>query len=208
VYLVKRKLGSYTLVKRIIAFTLLYDDDILIAGCLRQERHAQRALYDKYRTPLYRLCLRYARDAQEAEDFLHESFLLIFRDLGQLRQPAALPAWLRRLTINTCLQLLRKRPDWFAMDERRAEVLADTAADEDDNSLLDIPIQSLLEAIQSLPDGYRTVFNLFVVDGFSHQDIAAQLDISVGASKSQLHKAKALLRKKIQLLGHLTPTTN
>jgi RNA polymerase sigma-70 factor (ECF subfamily) len=186
----------------------LNDDHKIIAGCLRQERHAQRALYDRYRTPLYRLCLRYARDEQEAEDFLHESFLLIFRDLEKLRQPAALAAWLRRVTINTCLQLLRKRPDWFALNEPGAETLADTADVEDDNHLLDIPIQLLLEAIQSLPDGYRTVFNLFVVDGFSHQDIAAQLDISVGASKSQLHKAKALLRKKILPLGHLSSTTN
>ena len=150
----------------------------------------------------------YARDEQEAEDFLHESFLLIFRDLKQVRQPAALSAWLRRVTINTCLQLLRKRPDWYAMDDRKAETLADSEDREDDGNLLDIPIQLLLEAIQSLPDGYRTVFNLFVVDGFSHQDIAAQLDISIGASKSQLHKAKAMLRKKIQLLGHLSPTTN
>lgn len=94
------------------------------------------------------------------------------------------------------------------MDERKAETLADSEDREDDGNLLDIPIQLLLEAIQSLPDGYRTVFNLFVVDGFSHQDIAAQLDISIGASKSQLHKAKAMLRKKIQLLGHLSPTTN
>ena len=207
-YLVASKLGINTFVKPIITSTLLYDDDKLIADCLRQERYAQRALYDKYRTPLYRLCLRYARDEQEAEDFLHESFLLIFRDLKQVRQPAALAAWLRRVTINTCLQLLRKRPDWYAMDERKAETLADSEDREDDGNLLDIPIQLLLETIQSLPDGYRTVFNLFVVDGFSHQDIAAQLDISIGASKSQLHKAKAMLRKKIQLLGHLSPTTN
>lgn len=187
---------------------MLYDDDKLIAACLRHERAAQRVLYEKYRTPLYRLCLRYARDAQEAEDFLHESFLLIFKDLGQLRQPAALAAWLRRLTINTCLQQLRKRPDWYTMDEYKTENLADTIEGEDDNSLLDIPIQLLLEAIRSLPDGYRTVFNLFVVDGFSHQDVAAQLNISVGASKSQLHKAKAMLQKKIQLLNNLSPTTN
>lgn len=207
-YLVTRKLSTNTLVQPTTAFALLYDDDKLIAACLRHERSAQRALYDKYRTPLYRLCLRYARDGQEAEDFLHESFLLIFRDLGQVRQPAALAAWLRRLTINTCLQQLRKRPDWHTMNEQKAENLADIHDNENDNHLLDIPIQLLLEAIQSLPDGYRTVFNLFVVDGFSHQDIAAQLDISIGASKSQLHKAKAMLRKKIQLLGHLSPTTN
>lgn len=164
---------------------------------MRQDRAAQRSLYERFKTPLYRLCLRYARDAQEAEDFLHESFLIAFRDLGQYKGHGALGGWLRRLTIHACLQQLRRRPEWQLLDEPALAERPDEPAEPDDD--LQIPMPQLLAAIRELPDGYRAVFNMYVVDEFSHQDIARTLGISVGASKSQLHKAKALLRRKLTI---------
>lgn len=200
-YRTLRSNGRTTLNQR----TLQYDDQHIVAACLRHDRNAQRALYEQYKTPLYRLCLRYARDPQEAEDFLHESFLVVFRDLGQFKGQGALGGWLRRVTINVALQQLRRRPEWQQLDEPALERLPDAAADEAEDPL-DVPMPQLLAAIRELPDGYRAVFNLYVVDGFSHIDIARELGISVGASKSQLHKAKALLRRKLGT-GVIKPST-
>jgi len=161
---------------------------------LRGDRAAQRQLYEHYKQPLYRVCLRYARDKQEAEDWLHEAFLVIFRDLGQFRQQGPLGAWLRRVTVNVALQQLRrqKRTVYPATDLEGID-LADREADE----VPEVPMRVLVEAIQSLPAGYRAVFNLFVIEGYSHQQIAEQLGISVGASKSQLSKAKRMLRQRL-----------
>jgi RNA polymerase sigma-70 factor (ECF subfamily) len=171
------------------------NDATLIADCVRGDRAAQRQLYEQYKLPLYRVCLRYARDKQEAEDWLHEAFLVIFRDLGQFRQQGPLGGWLRRVTINVALQQLRrqKRTVYPTVDLAEVEV-ADNSREEE---VPPVAMQVLVEAIQELPPGYRAVFNLFVVEQYSHQRIAEELAISVGASKSQLSKAKRMLRERL-----------
>jgi RNA polymerase sigma factor (sigma-70 family) len=171
------------------------NDANLIAACLRGDRAAQRQLYEQYKLPLYRVCLRYARDQQEAEDWLHEAFLVIFRDLGQFRQEGPLGGWLRRVTINVALQQLRrqKRKVYATVDVDGMEL----AAADDAEEVPTVPMRVLVAAIQSLPPGYRAVFNLFVVEQYSHQRIAEELGISVGASKSQLSKAKRMLRDRL-----------
>ena len=171
------------------------NDQQLVQACLSGERRAQRALYEMYKQQLFRLCLRYSRDAQEAEDILHEAFLVIFRDLEQYRGTGPLGGWLRRLTINVALQHLRKQRKML-FPESNLENIQDVAEEEELPPLYDL--QQILSHIQALPPGYRTVFNLFVVEQFSHQDIANQLGISVGASKSQLSKAKAMLRRALK----------
>ncbi|PSR14786.1 MAG: RNA polymerase subunit sigma-70 [Bacteroidetes bacterium] len=168
------------------------DDQQLVKACLRGNPRAQRQLYEQHKLPLFRLCLRYARDHQEAEDFLHDAFLVIFRDLGQFRGTGPLGGWMRRLTINVALQQLRKQRR-LLFPETDLEQAADIAAVEEDLPPLH-DLAQVIAHIQALPAGYRAVFNLFVVEGFSHQHIADQLGISVGASKSQLSKAKAMLR--------------
>ncbi len=164
-------------------------------ACLRAERAAQRQLYESYKQPLYRLCLRYARDQQEAEDFLHEAFIRIFRDLHQYSGKGALGGWLRRVCLNCCLQHIRKRGQVIFSDNMT--VLVDAADQVDDLPPSPHDMQQLLQVIQELPAGYRTVFNLFVVENYSHQEIADALSISVGSSKSQLSKAKAMLRRRL-----------
>lgn len=169
-----------------------YDDQQLVEACRRNDRRAQQELYERFKTPLYRLCLRYARDSQEAEDFLHEGFLVIFRDIHQYRGQGPLGGWLRRVALNVALQQLRRQHTAPFLDEANLSDLPDETDDTED-----IPLPVLLAAINELPAGYRAVFNLYVVDQFTHQDIARELDISVGASKSQLFKAKAMLRRKL-----------
>jgi RNA polymerase sigma-70 factor, ECF subfamily len=174
---------------------LAADDQQLVKACLRGNPRAQPQLYEQHKLPLFRLCLRYARDHQEAEDFLHDAFLVIFRDLGQFRGTGPLGGWLRRLTINVALQQLRQQRR-LLFPETDLEQAADVAAEEEELPLLP-DLSQIIAYIQALPAGYRAVFNLFVVEGFSHQDIADQLGISVGASKSQLSKAKAMLRGRL-----------
>ena len=173
-------------------------DEALAAACTAGDQHAQRMLYERFRLPLYRLCLRYARDSQEAEDFLHDGLLRVFRDLGQYRGTGALGGWVRRVVLNTVLLHLRRRPT--ILPASALPEVGDTVEPEPDY-LEDFAPERIYELIRQLPDGYRTVFNLFYLEGFSHQQIARELDISEGSSKSQLYKAKRHLRKGVEAAG-------
>lgn len=166
----------------------------LVQACLKGDRVAQRQLYEQYKQPLFRLCLRYARDSQEAEDYLHEAFLKIFQDLHQFRGKGVLGGWLRRVTLNICLQQIRKQRQTI-FPENMLLVAGETV--EEDLPPAPYDMQELIQVIQQLPGGYRAVFNLFVIENYSHQAIAEELGISVGASKSQLSKAKAMLRRNL-----------
>ena len=173
---------------------MITNDQHLVKACLKGDKRAQRDLYEQYKHLLFKLCLRYARDRQEAEDFLHESFITIFRDLSQYRANGALGGWLRRVTINTALQQLRKQKRLLYPDTDLSQV-PDISEEEALPPLYNM--EELISHIQQLPPGYRAVFNLFVVEQYSHKEIAKSLDISVGSSKSQLSKAKAMLRSRI-----------
>ncbi len=170
------------------------NDEEWAAACAAGDRRAQRMLYERFRLPLYRLCLRYARDAQEAEDFLHDGLLRVFRDLAQYRGQGALGGWVRRVVLNTVLQHLRRRPQLLPATE-----LPDPGiAPEPEPGYLDgFPAERIYALIRELPPGYRTVFSLFYLEGWSHEQIARELEISEGASKSQLYKAKRQLRKLV-----------
>ncbi|MEL6670294.1 MAG: sigma-70 family RNA polymerase sigma factor, partial [Bacteroidota bacterium] len=143
----------------------------------------------------YRMCLRYAKDAQEAEDFLHDGMLKALQEIDKYRAEGALGGWVRRVVLNQILQELRRRPK-LVSDEMAPDRIehADSQLDED---LDEISSAELHRLICQLPTGYRTVFNLYYVEGLGHRDIAAQLQISEGSSKSQLYKARIHLRKSI-----------
>lgn len=172
----------------------MMNDQQLVDACLQEDRHAQRNLYEKYKQPLFRLCLRYSRDEQEAEDFLHEAFINIFRDLKQYKGNGPLGGWMRRVTINTALQQLRKQRRLLYPDTDLSD-LPEMSEEEELPPLYSM--QQLVSYIQQLPAGYRTVFNLFIVEQYSHKEIASTLGISIGSSKSQLSKAKAMLRRQM-----------
>ena len=165
----------------------------LAKACLAQNRQAQQELYERFRLPLFRLCLRYARDKQEAEDFLHDGLITIFRDLNKYRGEGPLGGWCRRVVLNVSLQHLRKRKKMVEVELTEAPELS---TESDDMFFEGKPDPKLLiQFLQQLPDGYRTVFNLYVIENYNHREIAEQLGISIGSSKSQLHKAKAMLRR-------------
>lgn len=172
-----------------------YDERTIVAGCWNQDRKAQRALYERFRVPLYRMCLRYAADPQEAEDFLHDGFLKVLQDIGQFRGTGALGAWVRKVVLNVVLQKLRKRPRLLGEEHLPSgRELPEVHLEEE---MMALSGRQIFNFVQELPQGYRTVFSLYYLEDLTHKEIAAKLDISEGASKSQLSKAKRKLRTAI-----------
>lgn len=169
----------------------------LIRRCLAGESSAQGALYAAYKVPLFRVCLRYANDRAEAEDMLQDGFIKIFQDLKNYRGTGAFGGWMRKVVVNIALQHIRKRKKLFpSIDLQDVQEKFQT----DENIHSDLNAQALTQLVQQLPAGYRAVFNLYVIDGFSHKEIAEQLGITTSTSKSQLFKAKATLRGMLEKL--------
>ena len=168
----------------------------LIDGCKRQNRHAQRDLYRLYSGKMYALCCRYVKDKMEAEDVLVMSFTKIFERIDQFKADGSFEGWIRRIMVNESLGYLRKQKYMYL------ETDIDTADRELNYEHLDahLAVDDLMKLIESLPTGYRVVFNLYAIDGYSHQEIAEQLGISENTSKSQLSRARALLQKKLSEL--------
>ncbi len=165
----------------------------LINGCKQHDRKAQSEIYQLFAGKLFGLCLKYSRNYQEAQDNLHNGFLTIFDKIEQYKFKGSFEGWLKRIIVNTALQTYREKNILnLVSDEFPEEV--DLEID-DENISLDY----LLELIQGLPTRYRLVFNLYVLDGYPHKEIASMLSISEGTSKSNLSRAKVILRNKIDL---------
>lgn len=171
------------------------NDQHIIEGCKRGDRKAQTTLYHRYKALLFGVCLRYAADQSEAEDLLQDSFIKIYRDLYQYRPTGPLRAWLRKVTVNVALQHIRRKKRLFPMVEI-GEV--SDQIDRTEDIFSSFRASALLQLIQKLPPGYRAVFNLYVVEGYSHKEIAEKLGINIATSKSQLSRAKHLLRKMLE----------
>ncbi len=167
----------------------------IVKGCLRKDQGAMKALYERYKVSMFRLCLRYAQDQPEAEDMLQEGFIQVFKDLHQFTASGPLGGWIRRVMVNKALQIIRKRKRLFASADP-ADISEQVSQPADVFAQLNL--QALTRLIQQLPAGYRLVFNMYVIEGYSHQEIAETLDISVSTSKTQLFKAKASLRRMLE----------
>ena len=144
---------------------------------------------------MYSVCLRYAKNQEDANDIFQQSFFLIYKNIGQLKNPDALSGWIKTIFVNTALEHIRKSVSFIEVSPNGHNV-----QHEDNNwneALSRLATEELTGLIQQLPEGYRLVFNLFVIEGFTHKEIAEKLDISVGTSKSQLFDAKKQLKKWI-----------
>ncbi|MFY8035560.1 MAG: RNA polymerase sigma factor [Cyclobacteriaceae bacterium] len=164
-----------------------------IEGCKRQNREAQHALYEFFSGKMYTLCCRYIKDKMEAEDVLVMAFTKIFERIDQYKNEGSFEGWIRKVMVNESLSYLRKNKNMYLETDIEA---ADREPDYD-RIESQMEAEDLMKLIASLPTGYRIVFNLYSVDGFSHQEIADQLGISENTSKSQLSRARALLQKKL-----------
>lgn len=168
------------------------DLEELIHNCKKGKRQAQAELYQRYSGVLFGMCLKYSRNKTEAEDNLHDSFMTIFSKIDQYGFQGSFEGWIKRITVNTVLQKYRKENHLNVVSE---EIEDDTEVETDQ---ADISLSTLLGYIQELPHKYRLTFNLYVLDGYSHKEISEMLGTSTGTSKSNLARAKTILREKIE----------
>jgi len=177
-------------------------DNELIRACLKNKRPAQQELFTRFSYMVKGICLRYSRDADEAEDLLQESFIRIFTKLDTFTDKGPLGAWIRKITVNTALEIYRKHS---TMQRHLTIVKAESDPNPktSDSAIEQLQLEDLLLKIQQLPNGYRTIFNLYAIEGYNHPEIAQMLDISEGTSKSQYSRARTLLREMIDRESHV-----
>lgn len=167
----------------------------LIKGCLEGSLRHQRELYHRFAPKMMGVCMRYAGAEEEAEDMLQEGFLTVFRKIDTFSGTGELGAWIRRVMVNTALMYLRKMKK-FQVHVEIEEV--DFFLESNESLFSQISAQDLMQMIQQLPAGYRTIFNLYAIEGFNHREIGEKLGISVGTSKSQYSRSREMLRKMIE----------
>jgi len=161
-----------------------------LKGCQKNDRKSQKNLYEHFYGYAMSICLRYSDDRDEAVEILNESFMKIFKNLKKFDLTRPFKPWLRRILINTCINNYRKKKINFTEDLELAKNYSDS-----EEILSEISYQEILEMIRQLSPAYRTVFNLHIIEGYKHEEIAEMLNISVGASKSNLSKAKKNLQQ-------------
>lgn len=164
-------------------------DEQLIQACRKMHRDAQRKMYELMAPKLYQVCKRYLKKEEEIEEVLADAFVIIFTKIDQLKENAAFYSWAKRIAVNECLHLLKKNINFnLYLEETSLKIQPEVAQD------ASLEEQDVLKLLNYIPEGCRTVFNLFVIEGYSHKEIAAMLKISEGTSKSQLNVAKNKLK--------------
>ncbi len=173
------------------------DETTLANKCIEGDQRAQRKLFEMYAPKMMGVCLRYMKDHAQAEDVLQDGFVKVFTKLEKYSGDGSLEGWVRRIMVNTALDQLRKTNKFQAnvsMDDVSYKV------ESGDDALASLIEEDLLKLIQEMPTGYKTVFNMFAIEGFSHKEIGEKLGVSENTSKSQYSRAKAYLRIKVEEL--------
>lgn len=168
----------------------------IINGCKKNNLSSQRALYDAYCGKFLGVCIKYTTTREDAQDILHDAFLIIFQSIKKYKGIGSFEGWMRRILINTAIKKFKKEKLHLNLDHIDVEEPINIQED-----LTTIPLESILKCIQELPPQYRLIFNLYEMDQYSHKEIAELLSISTGTSKSNLHRAKLILKEKIQNLS-------
>jgi len=173
----------------------MYTDKELIEKCLENDPRAQEFLYKRFSRRMYGVCLRFARNTLEADDILQEGFIKVFTFLKDFRQDGSFEGWIRRTFVNTAINYYHsKENEWKETSIDKAESVQSVSED----ALDIISAADLIEIIRELPEGYRLVFNLYVIEGYAHQEIAEMLRISESTSKSQLSRARMALQERLE----------
>ena len=170
-------------------------DEELRILCIKGDGNAQNELYHRFAPKLWGVCLRYAKDKMSAEDILQEGFIRIFTYLDRFQNKGSFEGWMRRTMVNTAINHYRKNLS-ISKEAEYQDYLIEKSGDAD--ALSQLSYEELLKMVQKMPTGYRTVFNMYIIEGYSHRDIAESLNISENTSKSQLSRARAHLKVKIR----------
>jgi RNA polymerase sigma factor (sigma-70 family) len=172
----------------------IFSESDLIDGCIRGDRKMQYELYQRFAPKMYGVCLRYAGKAEEAEDILQEGFIKVFNKMSSYRGEGSFEGWIRRIFVNTAIEHFRKKTYLQPITETE-----EASVEGKYLSVLDkLAEKDIIQLVQQLSPGYRTVFNMYVIEGYTHRQIAEALNISEGTSKSQLSRAKMILQDLVQ----------
>ncbi|MGN6801181.1 MAG: RNA polymerase sigma factor [Ginsengibacter sp.] len=166
----------------------------LIKGCIEGNPEMQKLLYDLYSSKMYGVCLRYTENVEDANDVMQEGFIKVYRSLPKFRAEGSFEGWIRRIFVNTSIEHYRKKTKKYNI----TEVQENTIEDNELSALDSLATKDILNIINELSPGYKQVFNMHVVEGYSHKEIAEILGITEGTSKSQLARAKGVLKKIIE----------
>jgi RNA polymerase sigma-70 factor (ECF subfamily) len=172
----------------------MYNEKEIIEGCKKQNRKAQKMLYDRFSSKFLGVCMRYAKDKPEAEDILQEGFLKIFERIDQYNFSGAFEGWMRRIIVNTAISNYRKNLKHYNYTN-----IDDVYEFEQEinTSEVEFSMEEMLHVIQSLSPGYRMVFNLFAIEGYPHKEIAEMLGIDIATSKSQYSRARKIVQYRL-----------
>ena len=165
-------------------------EDAILHGCLKNNAAAQKALYEKYSAKMLVVCYRYAHNREDAEDMLQEGLIKVFAQIHTFEHRGALEGWIRRIIVHTCINNLKKNKRF---NESVDLIHANSIQVREENIPSIIQAKEVVECIRLLPIGYRTVLNLYAIEGFSHKEISLMLDIEESTSRSQYTRAKAML---------------
>ena len=178
----------------------------IISGCVKGESKCQQIVYQKFYGKMLGVCMRYSKDRESARDILQDGFLKVFTNIKSYSGSGSFAGWIRKIMINTALDSIRRSKqliqyadsEYVEDPSTSASTPLSVTEEEEKKEYNNISTEEIMKAVQQLPIAYRTVFNMYVVDGFSHQEIAEQLGINIGTSKSNLSKAKMNLKKALE----------
>ena len=174
--------------------------DEIIKGCKQNKLKYQKALYDRYKDKMFAICVRYAKSIEEAEDVFQEAFVKVFKNIHQYDYKGSFDGWIRRIFVNTAITNYKLNKKRYYKEEID---VTDYERDSFEITDSEFTMDELMKAINELPLGYRTVFNLYAVEGYKHKEIAEMLDIDINTSKSQYSRTKKMLREKLLKMAKL-----
>ena len=177
-------------------------EEVILEGCLRNDSVAERELYNTYSPKMLAVCFRYAHSREDAEDMLQEAFIKVFTQLRTFENRGSFEGWIRRIVVHTCINTLKKNKKF---NESVDLIHAASISIREETVPAVVQVKQIVDCIRSLPIGYRTVLNLFAIEGYSHREIAQLLDIEESTSRSQFTRAKGMLEELLIKKNILQP---
>jgi len=175
---------------------MLMTEKELVRGCVQEKRSCQEKLYQQYYKKMFAVCMRYGKNRDQALDMLQEGFIKVYNNINSFNHTGSLEGWIRRIMVNSAINLIRKEKPTVDIND----VYEDSNVVNNETVLDKMSVDEIMKLIQKLPTGYKTVFNLFAIEGYSHKEIAEMLDIQESTSRTQFLKAKTALRKMLEEL--------
>lgn len=178
-----------------------FTEQEIIVGCVKEDNRFQRLFFDKYYSKMFAICIRFAKDEDEAKDILQEGFIKAFEGIKKFKGESSIGTWLSKIMVNHAIGYLKEKNKNLYLSISENEFLVPDLPDFDNELVNELSPDEALSLLQKLPDGYRTVVNLYAIEGLTHKQISQNLGITEGTSKSQLSKARAILKKLVNSLN-------